>query len=810
VLESRPHPSALVTAACAERSPRVVPGTPSALTVSTGFGELVPAAVAALPLVHHDRVIGAVELALPVGEPQIRSLLGELLPTVAAVLAHRLDEDRIHRLLEQTSEQAEVLRELNAALDERASLLAEQQRDLEESHTELQMQAQELSDQRSALLATNEQLEEAHQLAEQRAQELDTASRYKSQFLANMSHELRTPLNSILILARLLADDDGERLDPDQLESARAIGSAGRDLLALINDILDISRIEVGELRISPVRFDVGKSLQGLDRLFRPVAEERGLTFEIASDPDLPRRIVADELRLQQILRNLLSNALKFTDHGSVRLRVHAPDTSGQLRFTVEDTGTGIPPGAQQSIFRAFKQADGSLTRKHNGAGLGLAISKQLAERMGGSLVLDRSSPSGSMFTLELPVALPDPTPAPPPRRPAPSHRSLVIVEDDPILGQALENLAQTQGCSARWFATGEAAWEHCERNPPDCVLVDLCLPGIGGRELAAKLARNPRTRDVPVHAMSGVVSEGRAPGPGIASFLAKPIQADRFVDWLGTSLRGLRGEVLVIGGDPTEAAAMSKLLRRNGIACSHSTDVEEGARRCAEGTVRCVVLGLELGSDRGLDFLARRRDDPRLAAIPVIVSTARELSEEEQTVLEQEARSILVKREPLSDRLVQEATRIVGSTPLAPPRRAAPRWVGRRVLVVDDDMRNVFALRQLLRRNGMAVVVANDGAEALRRVDEHGPFDAILLDVMMPVMDGLEATRRLRARPDGAGMYLCALTAKVMPGDRERCLEAGASDYLGKPIDNEVLLQLLSERFAATEPVAPPVGGGP
>ncbi|MEM6926751.1 MAG: ATP-binding protein [Myxococcota bacterium] len=585
----------LVEAACSARQLRVVAGTAESLLVDAS-----PGSVAAVPLLHYDEVIGAVELALPVDHPDLHSRLEPILPTVAGVLAARLDQQRIHSLLEHSRSQALELQQLNRKLDDRAVLLMEQQHALEEGHAELHRQTETLSKQRRELLATNTELEHARELAEERARELDTANRYKSHFLANMSHELRTPLNSILILARLLVEDDGERLDEDQIESARSIGSAGRDLLDLINDILDISRIEVGERRISPVRCDVEPSIRTLDRLFRPVAEERDLDFVVDLERELPARVVVDELRLHQILRNLLSNAFKFTDRGRVTLRVASGRAPDRITFVVSDTGVGIPPEAQTRIFRAFQQADGSLTRQHTGAGLGLAISRQLAERMGGTLELTDSGPGGSTFALDIPVGLP------------------------------------------------------------------------------------ARTRDIPACGPTG------PPHLGSTSLLASPIRSD---------------------------------------------------------------VPRELPQPRRSICVERRKAEP---------------------VLEE---------------------------PRPPPRHGFAR---RRVLLVDDDVRYVFALRQLLRHRQIEVLVAEDGAEALRRVEDDGPFDAILMDVMMPVMDGLEATRRLRARPSGERLFIMALTARAMPGDRERCLQAGASDYLAKPVDNDVLLRRLAAHFRTTLPHIP------
>ncbi|MEO0600922.1 MAG: response regulator, partial [Myxococcota bacterium] len=797
----------LVAAAGSARELRVIEGTPESLLVDTSAGSVVPASVAAVPLVHYDEVIGAVELALPVGNPNLRGRLDAILPTVAGVLAARLDQQRIHRLLEHSRNQALELQQLNQKLDERAMLLMEQQHALEESHAELQLQTETLSMQREELIETNTELQRARELAEEHARELDTANRYKSQFLANMSHELRTPLNSILILARLLVEDDGERLDEDQLESARSIGSAGRDLLELINDILDISRIEVGELRIAPVRFDFEKSIRTLDRLFRPVAEERGLDFVLDLELDVPDRVVVDELRLHQILRNLLSNAFKFTDRGNVTLRVASGLAPDRITFAVADTGVGIPPEAQAQIFNAFSQADGSLTRKHTGAGLGLAISRQLAERMGGSLSLADSSPGGSTFVLDIPVGLPDATPAAAPQRARDPGRSrvadegeIVIVEADPVLGRTLTTLAHIQGYRAKWFADGKDAYLHCLRAPPSCVLVDLRLPETPGEPLLEALSEDARTRDIPVHALSGVATTR----PGTASLLAKPIRSDRFVEWLGKSLRHLGGEALLVEANDSEALAMTKLLAHHGVTCRRAADLDAVREGCAGTPVQCILLGLDLDlhdAEAGARLLADLGRDPELGTLPVIAYTSRELDDDEQAELQRHPRSIIVEQTK-ADPVVDETRRPAGNLSRGLSQR--------RVLVVDDDVRNVFALRQLLRHREIEVVVAEDGAEALRRVDEDGPFDAILMDVMMPVMDGLEATRRLRARPDGESFFIVALTAKAMPGDRERCLRAGASDYLAKPIDNDVLLWRLAAHFRTSPPHTPlsPAGG--
>ena len=726
-----------------------------------------------------------------------------------------------------------------------ASELQSQQKELQQTNEQLEQKAQQLAERNVEVERKNQEIEQARRALEEKATELALTSKYKSEFLANMSHELRTPLNSILILGQQLGENPDGNLSSKQVEFARTIHSAGSDLLNLISDILDLSKIESGTVSVDveEVFFTTLKDV--LIRPFRHEAESRRLSFEVGLDPKLGAAILTDSKRLQQVLKNLLSNAFKFTAQGGVKLTMsaaaggwspdhpvlkHAPTV---VAFEVSDTGIGIPPEKQKIIFEAFQQADASTSRRYGGTGLGLAISRELANLLGGEIQL-RSAPGiGSTFTLYLPltytgtsssarpamapshaaeiapIALP-PKPVLAPIQDdraaiGPNGATLLVVEDDPHYARILLDMARDVGFKVLVASTGAEALLLAREHQPTAVSLDIFLPDMLGWTVLSQLKQDPATRHIPVQVIT--LDEDRQHGlaRGAFAFITKPTSTEGLEAAL-TRIKHYaeprRKRLLVVEDSPAEQLSITELLAHDDVELVAATTGQEALDILRRGGCDCVVLDLRLPDISGFELLDEIRDDPAMADLPVVVFTGRELSPDEDVQLHTIARSVVVKGVESPERLLDETAlflhRVVSDLPRE-KRQMIERLhssdedlVGKTVLLVDDDARNIFALSSVLERRGIRVLAATTGKEAIQLVESTQDLAIVLMDIMMPGMDGYQTMQVIRANPAFRRLPIIALTAKAMKGDREKCLEAGASDYLAKPVNTEQLLSAL------------------
>ncbi|HEX5777906.1 MAG TPA: response regulator [Xanthobacteraceae bacterium] len=725
-----------------------------------------------------------------------------------------------------------------------AGELQTQQKELQQTNDQLEQKAQQLAERNVEVERKNAEIEQARRALEEKAGELALTSKYKSEFLANMSHELRTPLNSILILSQQLADNADGNLVPKQVEFSRTINGAGTDLLHLITDILDLSKIESGTVSVEIEDIQVASLIDAVSRQFRHEADRRQLDFNVRIDSKLGRNIVTDSKRLQQVLKNLMSNAFKFTEHGGVQLSV-APVIGGWsaqhvilnaapsvVAFEVSDTGIGIPAEKQKIIFEAFQQADASTSRKYGGTGLGLAICRELANLLGGELTLKSAPGEGSSFTLYLPVKFAgqstplrvSPTASPPIQfrdpdhgekviEPIPDDRfeiqpgdpTLLIVEDDAHYARILADLARDKGFKVLIAQRGGDALDLVRQYQPTAISLDVFLPDTIGWNVLSLLKQNPATRHIPVQILTADADRQHGFARGAYSFLTKPSTTqdlsgafEKIRSYLGRTKKRL----LIVEDNSAEQMSIRELLHHDDIEIRTVSTGGDCLAELREETYDCVVLDLRLPDMSGFDVLKEIGSDPRLSDVPVVVFTGRELSPEEDAQLHAMARSVVVKGVESPERLLDETAlflhRVVDDLPdnkrrmLERLRDSDEKLIGRTVLLVDDDARNVFALSSVLERRGMKVLAATTGNEAIQMIETNPNIAIVLMDIMMPGMDGYQAMEVIRSNPEHSRLPIIALTAKAMKGDREKCLEAGASDYLAKPVNTEQLLSAL------------------
>jgi tubulin-specific chaperone A len=873
----------LVGQAALEKQPIVIADIPADyITITSSLGAALPKHLLVAPFIYDGQVIGVVELGmLSEFSPAKMEFLQNVLESIAIAFITAQARSRVNELLAETQQQAEELQaqeeELRTANEEleiqaeslRASevKLRMKQAELEEVNTELEEKAEVLEknsamlrEQRAALDQQNQALKVAQQALEQKAEELERTSKYKSEFLANMSHELRTPLNSLLILARMLAQNKEGNLTPEQVESAQIMYSGGVDLLNLINDILDLSKVEAGKLELHFAPMSLERLVTTLRSQFTPVAEDKGLMFEITLADDVPDTIETDPQRVQQILKNLLSNAFKFTEHGSVCLEFCRPqpnvdlsksglDPTRAIAIRVTDTGIGMTPEQQGVVFEAFQQADGSTSRQYGGTGLGLSISRELVMKLGGQVELLSEKGQGSAFTLYLPIersAVQGPedkivevtpggdpkapakpsTPPPPPLPPAPTEaapqpvaptflpddrddlqegdRRLLIIEDDPEFAKLVFIYAHKKNFKCLVAGDGETGLHLARTYKADAIILDLYLPGISGWEVLDALKNDPDTRHIPVHIMSALNEDLDAYKRGAMGFLTKPISLDdmdksfqRMEQFISRKIKTL----LLVEDDTNLRKSVRKLLEGNDIAISEASLGQAALEQLAAQHFDCMILDLSLPDMSGFELLNRMDGDDSLPKCPVIVYTGKALTEEENRELLRYADSVIVKGVKSPERLLDETAlflhRVIANMPEEKQRTIKRLYdneamlEGKEVLIVDDDARNAFALSKLLADKGLKVHIVPSGQKALELLDKT-PVDLVLMDIMMPGMDGYEATQRIRAQQRFHSLPILALTAKAMKGDREKCIAAGANDYLSKPIDADRLFSML------------------
>jgi HAMP domain-containing protein/CheY-like chemotaxis protein/signal transduction histidine kinase len=807
---------------------------PNTISIRSGLFEAVPRNVIVLPVLFEDRVKAVIELAsLGNFTTSHLAFLEQLTASIGIVLNSIEATMQTEGLLKQSQQLATELQM--------------QQKELQQTNEQLAQKAQQLAEQNVEVERKNQEIEQARRALEDKAKELALTSKYKSEFLANMSHELRTPLNSILVLGQQLSDNPDANLTPKQVEFARTIHGAGTDLLNLITDILDLSKIESGTVSVEAEEVFFASMLDAVGRPFRHEAENRRLTFEVQTDPHLARSVVTDSKRLQQVLKNLLSNAFKFTEVGGVRLTISQArsgwsedhpilgKSASVVAFEVADTGIGIPFEKQRIIFEAFQQADAGTSRKYGGTGLGLAISRELASLLGGEIQLRSAPGRGSTFTLYLPQTYVGPSNAvsveakvssaiSPAQLAAagiaehtvekieddrdnlqPNDAILLIVEDDTHYARVLCDLSRDKGFKVLVASRGAEALALAHEYHPTAVSLDVFLPDMLGWTVLNHLKQDPATRHIPVQMLT--LDEDRHHGlaRGAFAFVTKPTTPEG----LETALSRIkeyatprRKRLLVVEDNPGEQLSIRALLDHDDIDVSVVSTGAEAIQAVSDQTYDCVVLDLRLPDISGFEVLESFGNNAALADLPVVVFTGKELSPEEDARLHALARSVVVKGVESPERLLDETAlflhRVVSDLPEEKQRlldrlhHSDDALVGKKVLVVDDDVRNIFALSSVIERRGMTVITAGTGREAVAKLESTPDIAIVLMDIMMPEMDGYETMQVIRQNASFRRLPIIALTAKAMKGDREKCLEAGASEYLAKPVNTEQLLSSL------------------
>ena len=832
----------------AEGEPIVLDDVPAGyLTLGSALGRDAPRHLVIAPF-SVDGVVNAVaEFGfLHAADERTLTFLARVAQPIGVALRSARYRTELQALLESTQRQSEELqvqgeelRVSNEELEEQGRALKESAVRLEQQQVELEQTNSQLEEQAQLLEAQRDDLARSTASVERKAQELEQASQYKSDFLANMSHELRTPLNSLLILSKLLGDNPDGNLTDEQAKYARTIEASGNDLLNLINDILDLSKIEAGHVEIRAEAVSVDRLVADMRRTFDPIARERGLAFAVDVAAGAPPMIGTDRQRLEQVLKNLLSNAFKFTEAGSVTLAI-APIDGDRLELSVTDTGIGISPEQQQSIFDAFRQADGSISRRYGGTGLGLSISRELARLLGGSIALASTPGAGSRFSVTIPLAY-DPAqvapraeapaavpaapaeraPAPIQRRPVTftavdddrdrlegARRVLLVVEDDQVFAGIVRDLAREAGFQCLVAGTAEDALDLARRFNPNAIVLDLGLPDQSGLSVLDRLKREDATRHIPIHVVSASDNQQTALSLGAMGYLVKPVKRDELthaLEALEAQLTRTMRRVLIVEDDSVQRDAVRKLLAGPEIETVGVGTAAECLALLKAETFDCMVLDLTLPDASGFEVLETLGEGDH-GFPPVIVYTGRDLSAEAEQRLRRYSSSIIIKGAKSPERLLDEVTlflhQVVSALPpeqqkmIKQSRNRDAVLEGRRILIVEDDIRNVYSLTNILEPRGATVDIARNGQEALdalgEKVGTSQAVDLVLMDVMMPVMDGLDATRRIRLDPKLSKLPIIMLTAKAMPDDQERCLAAGANDYMAKPLDVDKLLSLV------------------
>jgi signal transduction histidine kinase/CheY-like chemotaxis protein/CHASE3 domain sensor protein len=826
--------------------------------VTSGLGEGAPRSILVVPTSNDDNVNGVIELGflrpLTDNDVEFLELIADNIGTSieAARYRQRLQEvlAETQQLNEELQVQQEELRTANEELEEQSRILKEsqahletQQAELEQTNEQLAEQGQALADQRDALDRNNEELHIAQVELEARADELQRSSKYKSEFLANMSHELRTPLNSSLILAKLLAENPTENLTAEQVKFAESIYSAGNDLLNLINDILDISKVEAGKLDMRPENSSVARLVEGLRSMFQPLATDKKLEFHVELQAGAPTMLFTDRQRLEQILKNLLSNAIKFTETGTVSMIVSRQPGEG-IVFTVRDSGIGIEQEQQQSIFEAFRQADGTTNRRYGGTGLGLSISRDLAALLGGSISVTSAPGQGSIFTLVLPeqyveqvqleygeapvavVAAPVAAllPVPPTlaalkapvqvptasfaddREKFPfTKRCILVIEDEVSFARILFDLAHELGYHCLVAHAADDGFNLAAQFVPDAILLDMRLPDHSGLTVLQRLKELAQTRHIPVHVISVEDRQEAAMHMGAVGYAVKPTTREELKDVfakLEAKLTQKVKRILLVEDDDLQRESIARLIGDDDIEITAVGFAQDALDLLRDNIYDCMIIDLKLPDMLGNDLLKRMSTEEICSFPPVIIYTGRNLTRDEEAELMKYSRSIIIKGARSPERLLDEVTLFLHKVEsqlsnerqkmLKTARSRDKVFEGRRILVVDDDVRNIFALTSALEHKGAVVEVARNGFEAISKLNEVEDIDLVLMDVMMPEMDGYEATTEIRKDPRWRKLPIIAVTAKAMKDDQERCLQAGSNDYLAKPIDLDRLFSLI------------------
>jgi CheY-like chemotaxis protein/signal transduction histidine kinase len=841
----------LVGQTALEKKAKLVSGIPSDyIKVSSGLGNTPITFLYLVPVLFEHRTLAVIELGFLVKPLENKlELMANIAENIGIALNSAIAHIQLRDLLEETQQQAEELASQQEELTTTNEELVHKTEELQASEEELRVQQEELQQTNVELEEKAQQLEErniaineAREAISLKAEELELTSKYKSEFLANMSHELRTPLNSILILARILKENKNKNLSEEQIKYAGVIQNAGTDLLTLINDILDLSKIESGNIDLQFENVRLSNVGDNLESLFMEMANNKKIDFKIQLDEELPIDFISDQGKLEQILKNLLSNAFKFTpEKGAITLSIGLKPSdmalhnsllkdSGSkiLAFSVKDTGIGISADKQQVIFQAFQQEDGSTSRKYGGTGLGLSISKELANILGGEIQLKSEQGSGSTFTLLVPtnlsVAIKEeeqeksiadmPMSIQSVQRSVPSKtegNSLLIIEDDIDFADILRSYAIDKGFEPTLAYSGDKGLELATTLLPSAIILDVMLPVMDGWTVLKRLKSNPVTKDIPVHMMSaGNEKEIKAKKEGAIGFLKKPLEKEKLdeaFDLLSNQQQFPFKNVLVVEDQELQSNNLTEQLIAKGISVSQAYTGEEALAILAENQFDCIILDLKLPDISGFDLLDQIKEKEGLKHTPVIINTAMELDREKMLHIMKYSEAMVLKTDKSNDRLLDEVSLFINK--LKKPAASTNTYISspgnnkkastlekalqnKTILITDDDMRNIFALSSALHEYELNILIANNGVEALDHLEKKPDIDLVLMDIMMPEMDGYTAMRQIRAQKKFSNLPIIALTAKAMKNDREKCIEAGANDYISKPVDVDKLLSLL------------------
>jgi signal transduction histidine kinase/DNA-binding response OmpR family regulator/methyl-accepting chemotaxis protein len=839
--------------------------------IQSGLGKALPKNVLIQPFFYEETLKGVIELATfqTITELQL-DFLNQVMPNIGIAINTAQSRSRMQILLQESQKQTEELQSQSEELQSQSEELQTQQEELRQTNEELEEQTRELERQKQDVQTKNLSLEQAQtdmekaKLAiETKAKELELASKYKSEFLANMSHELRTPLNSLLILAQMLGENKEGNLTDKQMEYAKTIFNSGSDLLTLINEILDLSKVEAGKIEIHVENVRLKDLVDMVNQKFNHVAEPKGIAFPITVADDLPSSVKTDGHRLQQIINNLLSNAFKFTNEGEVRLTIQRPtpdfaqwqtqsgnnelDPAKTIAFSVTDTGIGIPKDKQMLIFEAFQQVDGTTSRRYGGTGLGLSISRQLARILGGDLHLQSEEGQGSTFTLYLAehhletvpnsemfslanLAKPEPQSSDDQlsqivqeqkilksletpddsimddrSRLTPEDKTLLIIEDDREFATLLMTTAWEKDFKCIMAEDGKTGLQYANQYHPHAIILDVGLPQLDGWTVMEKLKENPETRHIPVHFMSASEKARDAKQMGAIGYLLKPINLDELGDAFTKIEQFITKkikEVLIIADNEQHQQALLKIILSENVQTKVVSTLAQTRQELQDNTFDALILDVEVEQQSGLNLLEQLQQQDELFQAPIIIYAKRDLTEAEDSILQKFAKYFTLKTVCSPERLLEEATLFLHQVEehLPSDKQKMLQMVHnkdailahKKILLVDDDVRNTFALMSFLERKQMEVFVGENGKEALTVLDEHPDISIVLMDIMMPEMDGYEAIQEIRKQTRFRKLPIIALTAKAMKGDKIKCIEAGASDYLAKPVDTEKLVSLM------------------
>jgi len=795
------------------------------------------------PLVHDGVTLGLIEIALADYDAQLKDRLQDYFNRISRTIATRIKFGQSHLLVQelldetqrQTEEleaQQEELRITNEELVHKTNLLESSEEELRVQQEELTQTNLELNKKAEELESRNLDLNQTQNLVEQKIQEVELASKYKSEFMANMSHELRTPLNSILILAKLLQDNKKQNLNQEQVKYAKVIHDAGADLLELINELLDLAKIEAGHVDLNVEKISSSEFVKDIEELFKAIAKDKNIKFQTVIDNDVPEEFLSDEYRLQQVIKNFLSNAFKFTEsNGTVQLKVSIQ--SNNLCFDVIDSGKGISKEKQDLIFEAFRQEDGSTSRKYGGTGLGLSISKEIASLLGGRIALESEIGVGSKFSLIIPVQIAELSEKKETRSlastqkpiilpkeyikvaneeekeaetPVADRKTILIIEDDINFADILKGFAEDYGYEVLLAHDGAKGIELAKKHLPSAIILDVMLPIADGWEVLRILKDTDSTKHIPIHMMSAATfSKKDFLERGAIGFMHKPVTEDTIqstFENININLSKSVKKILLVEDQELQSDYIKNSFAGHKINVIQTFSLNSAwAKLNEEKNIDCIILDLSLPDGNGLDLIEKIKEDSSLSQIPIIINTAYELPREQYDKILKDARATILKSDKSSDRLIDEVNLFLNklNTNANQPAAVVPTITqtnnlnGKRVLIADDDMRNVFALSTSLQNYDMNIEIANNGKEAvdILKNPNHG-VDIVLMDIMMPEMDGYEAIQIIRNELKYKNLPILAVTAKAMKGDREKSIQIGANDYVSKPIDIDKLTSLL------------------